>query len=315
MAGNHAVFVNSRTSNPMQSECEAPGFPSYITCTGASNEDCRKTDRRIEISSNLHTHRNKTVFVICTQCTHPTPSEIDCDTGIHCPLDEVDYSVDSELCPTPTPTPTPHNQRCPPEVCEEGFVQSPYPDCICQPISPIVFDVNGDGLNLTDGRSGVAFDFNGDGILDRMSWTAAGSDDAWLTLDRNNNGIVDSGLELFGNLAPQPSPPPGEQRNGFLALAEYDKPVNGGNGDGMLKQSDTVFSSLRLWQDTNHNGISEPSELHVLTELGILAIDLNYRESQRTDEWGNKFRYRSKLYDSRWASTGRWAWDVFLVEP
>ncbi|MFZ0749569.1 MAG: hypothetical protein WAM70_09440, partial [Pyrinomonadaceae bacterium] len=79
-----------------------------------------------------------------------------------------------------------------------------------------------------------------------------------------------------------------------------------------IDRRDAIFSSLRLWQDTNHNGISEFSELHGLLSLDVKAMDLDYRRSRRVDEHGNLFKYRAKVYDKRGASVGRWAWDVYL---
>jgi hypothetical protein len=178
--------------------------------------------------------------------------------------------------------------------------------------SPIIVDTTGHGFHLTSADDGVVFDIKGDGHPIKLSWTTATSGDAFLALDRDHNGRIDSGKELFGNYTAQP---PSPDPNGYLALAEFDKPENGGNGDGIIDWRDAVYSKLLLWVDENHDGISQPNELHTLPELGVFSISLKYRDEPFVDQYGNAFRYRGLLNPDAAdgeSEDGRYTYDVFF---
>jgi len=198
-------------------------------------------------------------------------------------------------------------QQCPPHYFWDEA------DCQCEFASPIIVDTTGEGFHLTSAQEGVAFDIAGDGHPIQMAWTAATSRNAFLALDRNHNGKIDNGKELFGNFTRQPK---SHDPNGFLALAEFDKPENGGNGDGIIDKRDAIFSHLLLWIDENHDGVSQPNELHTLPELGVSSLALKYKDSRRTDEFGNLFRYKAAVdpdpRDSE-SKDGRWTYDVFFM--
>jgi hypothetical protein len=143
----------------------------------------------------------------------------------------------------------------------------------------------------------------------QMGWTAQGADNAFLALP-GPDGRVHNGKQLFGNFTPQPT---SDTPNGFAALAVYDLPANGGNGDGIIDARDAIFTSLRLWIDANHDGVSQPEELHTLPSLGINSISLNYKMSQKTDQYGNVFRYRAQVNPDNPTDAGKTAYDVFFV--
>jgi hypothetical protein len=142
-----------------------------------------------------------------------------------------------------------------------------------------------------------------------MGWTAPGSDNAFLALP-GADGLIHNGKQLFGNFTPQPA---SQTPNGFAALALYDQPTNGGNSDGTIDSRDAIFSSLRLWIDTNHDGICQPNEMFTLPSQGINSISLNYKEAEKSDQFGNVFRYRARLNPDSPTDAGKTVYDIFFV--
>ncbi len=177
--------------------------------------------------------------------------------------------------------------------------------------TPIIIDPQGQGFHLTSVANGVKFKFALP-QAQQTSWTDANYANAWLVLDRNGNGVIDDATELFGDLTPQPA---GPNPNGYKALAVFDDPKNGGNGNGMIDPGDSVYSKLRLWVDKNHNGISEPGELYTLPQAGVFAISLKYTSKPYTDQYGNQFRYQSMIFDKSMKSSPLMYDVILMIQP
>jgi VCBS repeat-containing protein len=133
------------------------------------------------------------------------------------------------------------------------------------PRDPIILDLDGDGLETVGLNANIHFDHDGDGVLTRTGW--AGKDDALLVWDRNANGTIDTGAELFGDFTPLPNGTLAP--NGFAALAALDA-----NGDGVIDASDPAFAELKLWRDADQNGATGTGELISLLDAGIVSLNL-----------------------------------------
>ncbi len=183
----------------------------------------------------------------------------------------------------------------------------PISDCIDQACSPIVINFAQGGYRLTGADSPVIFDIAATGQPVRIGWTAAGADEAFLCLDRNHNGRIDSGAELFGTATPLKD---GTRAwNGFAALAEFDD-----KHDGIIDEGDAIWSQLLLWRDLNHDGISQSHELTSVADSGLTAISVDYHWSGRRDVSGNVFRYESQVWiqDTAHQPTPGPVYDIFF---
>jgi len=156
--------------------------------------------------------------------------------------------------------------------------------------SPIIISTGkGAAYKLTSAAQGVWFDINGDGVLDRVAWTPPASDIAFLAIDRNGDGQINDGKELFGNNT-YPGVP-----HGFEALKKMNMETNGGRLKGSVNGEDPLFTKLLLWNDANHNGVSEPYELTPASSV-LSAIGLGYQPLPRRDGHGNTFRFRGWVH-------------------
>jgi hypothetical protein len=139
--------------------------------------------------------------------------------------------------------------------------------------SPLTIDLNGDGVKTLSIDKGVKFDLLGNGSAQSVGWVSA--KDGLLAVDSNGNGKIDNGKELFG----------GNVGDGFAKLASFDS-----NGDGLVNASDKGFSSLKIWQDSNSNGVTDRGELQALSVFGIKSLNVAhtpYAQAKELDKQGN----------------------------
>jgi hypothetical protein len=154
------------------------------------------------------------------------------------------------------------------------------------PNTPLVFDLDRSGIYTSDvDLFPVSFDIDADGQAEMTGWTIPGQHDAFLWLDLNGNRVVDDGSELFGSASVAPDG--SGARHGFEALAAYDDPRWGGNGDGQITRKDRVWSQLGLWVDEDGDGVSDKHESSGLSKRRIVAIDLDYVTVNEPDGAGN----------------------------
>jgi hypothetical protein len=158
------------------------------------------------------------------------------------------------------------------------------------------------------------FDINNDGRLEKLGWTDPVYDVGFLAFDRNGNGVIDGGHELFGNATPEGS---ATGSDGFDALADLESPGYGFSvQDGVIDQQDAAFARLLIWLDRNHDGVSQEVELRSASSHGLVAIETTYRRSRRQDQYGNEYRLRGISWWSGPSDNGvrkaRLLYDVWL---
>ena len=157
-------------------------------------------------------------------------------------------------------------------ICTDGL-------CFYSPV--LIPTGTSQAYRLTSASEGVLFDSNANGTLNRVGWTEPDDELAFLAMDRNGDGQITNGHELFGNVTV-----PGVS-NGFAALAV----LTNHQGAESISANEPEFASLLLWTDRNHNGVSEPDELqpasNVIRSIGLIPVEANRRDGD-----GNRFKYR-----------------------
>ncbi|EIL0014367.1 hypothetical protein LK554_004583 [Salmonella enterica] len=166
--------------------------------------------------------------------------------------------------------------------------------------SPIIIDLDRDGVETISVEAGVFFDHDGNKFAESTGWVSP--DDGLLVFDRDGNGQIDNGSELFGNNTLQADGT--NASNGYNALKEYDD-----NNDGVLDENDAIWNQLQVWQDKNSNGRVDEGELLTMKQAGIASINTMYKNSSTTDSQGNLHKQTGSIPytdDSKGQSADVW---------
>ncbi|MCU1733595.1 MULTISPECIES: calcium-binding protein [unclassified Pseudomonas] len=159
-------------------------------------------------------------------------------------------------------------------------------------VSPLILDLDGDGVETLGKSSNIYFDHDGTGFAEQTGWV--GADDGVLVWDRNGNGRIDDGSELFGNHTVLAN---GQKAaNGFAALAQLDS-----NQDGKVDSSDGAFAQLRIWKDSDSNARLGEGELLTLDQANVASIGTAYINQTQVDVHGNEIRQAGSYTNSQGA--------------
>ena len=169
--------------------------------------------------------------------------------------------------------------------------------------SPLMIDMAGNGIKLSDPNKGMNFDLTGDGLEQKIS-CPLNSGTPFIALPNEIDGEINNINELFGNHTMGPDGRKAD--NGFLALAKYDN-----NQDGLINNEDAIYKKLRLWDESNCDGIASDSELKTLEEAGVVEIDLLYHDIFKGDVYGNVSKQHSFV---KTANGKRSVFDVWFTE-
>ncbi len=169
---------------------------------------------------------------------------------------------------------------------------------------PLVFDLDGDGVELVGSAANVTFDIDGDGVEENVGWF--GPDDGVLVVDINQNGIIDDMSEIVSQTFRLATDQGFSPTNSLEALSFFDD-----DGNGLINDADSIFDALRIWVDADTDGDTDDGELRSLDDAGITSINLAASGSE-TDVEGNTV-WRSGEYTNEDGETGEYAEVSFAI--